>query len=591
MTGLYFIHINIFILIINIISFILLILSISSISIYQYPPDAFYYFSSLPLLYWIGFSLVTIVIINILLNRYKFPQRIHILSLILFAMYLYGIPNIIHEYSRYMDVYDHGADLYSLVNTGYIPQDNSYAREYPILFILTAILFNIMNIDLVRPFIFFKLFNILTMLFIVILLYIFASKIIYFKKGFSQSTVSSSYIYSSYIDNNIILVPFAFMCLNWTHIGHFAPHTLSFILYIIFLINLIYALNNTRRNYIVISIILILVINMTNPTNATMLFLNLSALPFIILVLSNKNINKAYKITCLLLLFMLITWLGWTSYNGENVALLNAKRYTNEFLERVGDLSKIKLPASPNESFYLTSNLRIIQTLFVFIGIISFLYLLIRKRIFDNIISILLALTVIMPFITIIMFASDVLLTRIHVYMTLTFALMSTYLISNILISSKIKYILVLVVAGWSYITNITLYASDAHTYLDASLLYTVSQLHKHFTQYGTINAYSVANFGSLYYDSLDGQHNLTHRQYADLYDKKYRHTHNINEISSRFIIDKTNFVLFSKVDENRLIMRNNDNEFYILLKDNLASKRFNRISDVSTTTIFIFQS
>jgi len=584
MTNLSSIYANNFILIISIVSTILLILSISSISIYQYPPDAFYYFRSLPLLYWIGFSLVTIVIINILLNRYKFPRRIHILPLILFAMYLYGIPNIIHEYSRYMDVYDHGADLYFLVNTGYIPQDNSYAHDYPILFILTAILFNIMNIDLVKPFTFFKLFNILTMLFIVILLYIFAFKIIYHKSGFRQLT-----IYNSYINNNVVLVPFTFMGLNWTHIGHFAPHTLSFILYIMFFISLIYVLNNKKRSYIVISIILILIINMTNPTNATILFLNLSTIPFMILVLYKKIIT--YKIiTYILLLVMFIAWLGWTSYNGENVTLFNAKRYINEFSERVGDLSKIKLPVSPNESFYLANSLRITQTLFIFSGIILSLFILIKKRIFDNIILIILTLIIIIPFISIIMFASDTLLTRMHVYMTLAFSLIYTYIISKILIDNKIKYILILVVAGFSYITHITLYASDAHTYLDASLLYTVNYLHKHFIHYGTINSYDVANFGSLYYDSLDSQYNLIHKQYRELYEKRYIVTHNINEISSRFIIDKTNFVLFSKVDENRLIMRNNDNEFYILLKDNLASKGFNRISDASTTTIFIFQ-
>ncbi|MEM4364829.1 MAG: hypothetical protein QXJ44_02835 [Candidatus Nitrosocaldus sp.] len=476
-----------------------------------------------------------------------------------------------------MDIYDHGADLSILIKIGYIPHNNSYAEEYPALFILTTVLFNIMSINIETPFTFFRLFNICSLLFIITLIYIFALKALY----------KSSYIYKHFA----IITPFAFMALNWTHIGHFAPHTHSFIMYLSFFISLINVVSNDkiwRKEWIVSGLILLLVINITNPTNATMLLLNIL---FMVLISFFYNLNLYKNVLSkrlfLLCIVLFIIFVGWLSFNGENVALFNAKRYINEFRERVGDLNKLQLPMAPNESFSLASKIRIVQTAFVVIMLISLSFLLIKQRVFSNEILILFSLVTSLILIIFVMFASDVLLTRMHVYLTIPFAIISSYIVAKRL-PTNMRLLFMIIITIWFYITHITLYASDPHTYLTASLLYVQKILNEHFPQHGTMYAYSVANFGSFYYDSIDLQDNLKHIQYAERYQDKYRVSNDINDISARFVQDKINFILFSEVDNNRLIMRNNDSEFYTILKTNLDEKHFNRLFDVSSNTIFL---
>lgn len=545
------------------ISLILLILSISQVSIYQYPPDAFYYFYSLPLTYWLGLSLLIGNISLFLLNKI---HNLQLITILLFALYIYGFPNFIYEYPRYMDIYDHGRDFIPIVQTGHINADYDYANEYPTLFIFTAIIFNILNIDILSPFFFFKLFNISTLLFIILLIYNFTNRII------NKHNVA-------------VIGPFAFMALNWTPIGHFAPHTYSFMLYIIFFILLIHGLNNKDKKGIIISILLLFTINMTNPTNATILLLNL-IFTIIGSLFLYKRITTLFRRLSVLTILMLIMWMWWTN-NSHNVAIYNAERYLNNLIEGWNNISGIQIPQHPNQSLYLANTLRIIQTIFVSILLLIFSLLIIKKKLFNDNILFIFGIGSIIIFISIIMFASSALLTRIHVYLVFPLILLISYLMTKQIIN-KVKLILIIMFTGWFYISHITLYASEPYTYLDASLIYIGKILNNSFAEHGTVYAYSVSTFVvSYYFDTVDMKENLSSSQFS--FDNYYI-TKNIDTVSSKFFSDKINFVLFSNVDANRLNMRSNDYVSYDILQINLNEKRFNLIMNTSNSKLYSYQ-
>ncbi|MEM3092491.1 MAG: hypothetical protein QXI92_02200 [Candidatus Nitrosocaldus sp.] len=552
------------------ISSILLILSLVSISIYQYPePDAFYYFKSLPLIYWIGFSLA---ILNISLLLHKNNNRItHIFAIILFCMYLHGIPNLAYETPRYMDVYAHGSNLPFLIKTGHIRESDSYAFEYPSLFILAAILFNVMDSIspynfLTYPYNFFRFFPILTLLFIAILIYILASRMIH-------------------KHNLAVIASFAFLSTSWASLGHFAPYTLSFILYIILLIVLIYKGIRWKKSWIILSLLLLVIINITNPTNAFMLLLTLLFIILISLLTNHLGIYKNILYTRLYLIVILyfIIFSSWTG-SSENIALGNAKRYINDFIRTVEGVHKLQLTPSPNESYYLANVMRIAETVVVsIISILMLFFLLKRNKLINDDVLMLSGLLSLMALITIMIFASSALLARIPIYIMFGFAVLLPYSILNNVILRKIKVIFVVVIAIGAYTIPITFYAWDAFFYLNPSLLYSAKLLNEHFSHSAIIHTISSSRSAIRYYDSFDLENNFQYSRELD----QDKDISKISIMLSKARLNATNFVVLSENDNNRIKMQTNNYEWYNNLKIMLDRDRFNRVSDVSTTIIF----
>lgn len=569
---------------IPLISAILLILSSADIFLYQYPADAFYYFKSLTLIYWIGFSLA---ILNIFLSLQKDNRHyriIQIFAIVLFGMYMHGIPNLVYETPRYMDVYAHGSHLAFLIKKGYIETEtnDSYAYEYPSLFVLTAILFNIMNPIapynfLNYPYNFFRLFPIFALLFIAILIYILALKML--RK------------YSGQYSNLAVIAPFTFLSMNWGSLGHFAPHTFSFILYIILIIILIHKdVKWMKRNIITSLSLLLIVINMTNPTNAAMLSLTLSFIILVSLFSNYINIyrNIVYKRLYLIIILSLVIFAAWTSFSGENMALANAKRYMDDFIERAGDLNRLQLTPSPNESYYLANVIRIMQTSFVSItSIILLFFLLKRNKLINDGILMLVGLVSLTVLITVTIFASSALLARVPIYIILPFAILLPYCILSNVILKRMKLIFMIVIAIWSYTIPIIFYAWDAFFYLNPSLLYTEKLLNEHFSQSATIHTISSSRSGVRYYDSFDLEYNFQYSRHLTYERYQTNGTSYILIMLSKARIDTINFVVLSEIDNNRIKMQNSDYEFYDNLKIILNEDRFNRLLDVSTTIIF----
>lgn len=575
-------------------SIILLILSLSTISIYQYPTaNAFHYFQSLTLIYWIGFTLAISNVIVLSLQK-NMRRNMQVLAIILFGIYIHGVPNLVYETPRYMDVYAHGSHLAFITKTGYIKDientgaegEGFYAYEYPLLFVLTAMLFNLIDPLsphrlLVYPYNFFRLFPIFSLLLIAILIYILMLRI--------------TRHYGTQYSNLALIAPFIFLSINWASLGHFAPHTLSFILYIILIIILIDKDIRHKKEGIIIGLLLIIVINMTNPTNAAMLVLTFFSIILVSSFSKSRNIyrNTIHKKLYLIIILILVVFSAWTSFSGINVGLANAKRYLDDFLERSRDL-RPQLPSSPNESYYITNIIRIMNVIFVSVTSLILAFSLIKRnnKPSGDEIVISSGLVLLAVLITVTIFASSALLARMPVYITLSFAiLLPSYFVINLnnthIILNRIKLMFVIVIAIWAYLIPITFYGWDVFFYLNPSLLYTTELLNEHFAQSATVHTIKSSNSAVRYYDSFDLENNFQSGRYLKY--EKYQTTgmDYISIMLSKAKIDTINFVVLSEADKNRIEMQNSDYEFYDNIKTVLMENRFNRIIDVSTTTIF----
>lgn len=438
-----------------VISFILLIITMSNVSLLYYPQDPFYYIKSLPFYYWLGLLLLSSNIILIIkyYNLYK-SQFKPLFIIIITSLYVQSIPILDSEMPRYIDVFLHGSESFPILSTGYISQQFSYSNEYPIAFILLAELLMITNLNIL---LFFKIFELLfTTILLPILIYLIT-------RAFNTRFAFLSSI--------------IFVGLFWTGEGHFSPQAISFIFYSIFILLFVrtYLYNNKNKYYTVLLIITSLIIIMTNPTNS--FFLVFSLVLFTIVMLLRDRINTQYYVRLLLLLFIMIV--SWYSYNA-----------TSFTLDKIIDLIKnqnptqfyIKLTPQPAESYTLVNYLRAYEALVVFLSgiMISLIFIIKGNKNKNQLVLGSMFLSIMINFISVLNIETF-LIGRNYNYALFIWPALILYYLQNTKKYREICIMMFIFFVIFALVTNpITRYGREPLGYIQSSLYITIDNLVKH---------------------------------------------------------------------------------------------------------------
>jgi hypothetical protein len=450
----------------------LLIITTTSIVKYSTP---FEYIVSLPFYYWIGLALI---ISNIILVIYynKQYEPFNILLLLSLGLYIVGLPVLITENPRFHDTYLHGAETFPIILNG--NTEGQYSTNYPISFILLAnslIISNIPNLT------FFKLFELMILLSVIIILY---------------------YIAKIFAPRYALLTPFAFLGSNWVDKGYFSPQALALILYVTFFLSIYSYYKNKRINWLSIAILTSILIIFTNPTNSIILLIN----SIIIIITIYAYRYRYHEITNIAILILIIS-IGWNLYNAQYY-VLRAEELGEELISSVGILSNLKITPAPSEGYDLVNQLRNIVGISVISTGLLFALLLFRSKRFDLIIiSSILVSTIL--FLTLTAFTAPFLFGRSFMYITIAWSIalpvFILYISSLKTYSKGIKIGIISMLIIFLILIPITRYGRDATTYISYSIYNTSYLLSNNDSEYTLIaddptvflNKYTKMSLGS----------------------------------------------------------------------------------------------
>jgi len=426
---------------------ILLIFSVSNVSITQIN-NPFYIITSLPFTYWIGISIIIYLII-LLYKTYNYNIYSNYLLLLIVCLYLYGIPSIIMENPRFMDVYMHSGMSIS-INKTYGIEEFRYSREYPHSFIWFAILLSITHINALFLL---KILGILLPLIGILIMHEILK-----------------YINPKYA----LLGSLAFSSLFFTDQGHFSPQAMAliFVFSLIYILTKLLSKNNAQWQYIILLILFVIVINITNPT--TTLIVNTILIGYLINIYIQR---KNYKHFILLNIIFLILW-----------SIYNAKSTTQEIIYRVNDLlfnlgnpSKVVLRTNPHPIylyFNLTQYVLAIST--IISGIVLVILIFIKRcyslTYYPFVITAFIVLCSLLPLSLFeIGEATNTFLQRLYLFILISWVLLMSISLSYGVINKFGKRFLIVLTLVSLAVFPLTKYGGDFVNYVPSSLLYTAS--------------------------------------------------------------------------------------------------------------------
>jgi len=123
-------------------------LTAATVRIGQLPPDAFFYISQLPSIYWLG--LISTFALFALRNLVKERARtvLEILALFLLALYLFGLPSFVYQDPRFLDTYQHEGNALALLGSGgWFNGPVWYVYQFPGAYVFFAQLTAVSGID------------------------------------------------------------------------------------------------------------------------------------------------------------------------------------------------------------------------------------------------------------------------------------------------------------------------------------------------------------------------------------------------------------------------------------------------------------
>ena len=120
----------------------------ATIRIAELPPDAFFYASQLPRVYWLGLisTFALFALRNLVKNRAK--TILEISALLLLSMYLFALPSFVYQDPRFLDTYQHEGNALALLGSGgWFNGPVWYVYQFPGAYVFFAQLTAIPGID------------------------------------------------------------------------------------------------------------------------------------------------------------------------------------------------------------------------------------------------------------------------------------------------------------------------------------------------------------------------------------------------------------------------------------------------------------
>jgi hypothetical protein len=544
-------------------SIILFIMTIDSLTITEFPPDGFYYFSSLPFYYWIGIGLSTASLVISFLYDKRPTNDARLVPILLIGMFLYGTPVLTYEVPRFADIFAHGAEVLPIISNGHINSSDTYAIEYPSTFLLLAMFSIVQNADVLTLMRFTEIFTILTVVTLV----------------YCISRVSNSR-YAG-------LAPLGFMGAFWVDQGHFSPQGLSLVFYLIFFLAIIKALasNSSRRGWLVLAIIMLLAVNFTSPTNSLFLILNLGTIAAISYLLVRKNV-----VTNRILIFTAIAgtiFLCWSIYNAESKTILKAQEFEQRIVEDFGSLETIKVTPAPSESYQTINDLRLMVVGFVILSGIAISVAVTRKK--SAISLILVGWFATASFIVITMYLSPVLLSRTFLYISIPWALLIASLFvqkDQLKWHKSLKAMLVVIVLLLVLSIPITRYGRDPNTYAPLALLNSAEMLADHSNGGESVVSYFMGSLVTKYFAAANGV-NMETAVFEPTFQKSFTEG-NMSSTYDRIHSETTvnGRVIFSDAEKNNIAMKFDEPQLYDEIEDKVKAG-YNLIINNGSTRIY----
>ena len=122
--------------------------SAATVRIAVIPPDAFFYVSQLPAVYWLGLvsTLALLPARTLVFGRVR--TILEISSLFLLSLYLIGLPSFAYQNPRFLDTYQHEGNSLSLTNLGgWFNNPVWYVYQFPGAYVFLADLTSVAGID------------------------------------------------------------------------------------------------------------------------------------------------------------------------------------------------------------------------------------------------------------------------------------------------------------------------------------------------------------------------------------------------------------------------------------------------------------
>lgn len=332
------------------------LMTISQVRIFFFPPDALYFFSSLPLSYWVGLSSCVVSILLVVTTaKDKVAEFAKLPALLLLVLYLYGIPVFCYENPRFTDPYGHLAQsVFIMMHGSYSLPGIRYASEFPTAFVGFA---EMMILLKTPALVFMKFFPLGVVLVLCLLTYSLAKSV-----GVKHPFVPTAFL--------VAINPFP--------IFHVSPQAFAFVPYVLFWMML---LRNGRGGMspksMMIAVILFLGILTSNPTTA---IFTIGAVVFSVVVVSvfswRRPDRRALTFFGLFGLFIAIVSAAWFVWLAPTT-LSYVTEFVGQALQGIEEAGVSVTPATPDPTYattlFFTENLVLVYWAFALVSVLVIL--------------------------------------------------------------------------------------------------------------------------------------------------------------------------------------------------------------------------
>lgn len=557
-----------------VVSVILLILSLNvTATIYN---DTFDYLRTLPYYYWIGLSLLILSVI--LYIKYDLPEYYSIPLIVLFAIYAHNRVIIINELPiSHQDIFLHSAEIFPILYSGFIDSSFGYSSNYPLAFILMAILALINGL---KPFVLFSIWELFIGFIIPLFIYLISKTLI--AKPLS------------------IIPVIVFISLVYTNIEHFSPQSFTIGIYILIVFFIIKSILLKKDIFTLPVLLLIICVAFGNPTNSFFL-LTLFLFSSIVLIFRNRiNISnhtkQNVKLVYVLLLLTLI--LGVTLLVKDINSMFIVPKVISRAEELINvnlvDITEdIKITPNPAPSYIYHVTLKTIFSIIVVgAGLITVGYFMygIRKEH-----AILLAI-----FVGILLFSMAVtsvtatfLFTRSYTYTVMIWPILAVYIVTHLSSYRRIflGLFIILIVASL-ILLPITKFGKLPTAYSSYSSYYALNVLINNQTPYNTgLIGVTTLPFVYKYLTSFNNDKTASTKitQLGFLINKKVSDGTDKTELYNILTekVHSRTFIVFSQGESNILRLQYQLEDIYSHVED-FVCKKENLIINSSTSKIYM---
>jgi hypothetical protein len=483
---------------------------------------------------------------------FRTPSVHHvILPLVLLGFYVYGTPILTYEIPRFQDIFIHGAGVMPIINEGIIDPTHRYASEHPTAFVLMAMSVITQNMEI---FMYFRFIELFIMLLSIVLIYFIAR---FFSPKYAQ------------------FGPLAFIGVFWVDQGHFSPQGIALILYLVFFLCMIKALNTRgNRNWLILAMLMLLTINLTSPTNSFFLLLNLLTIPALGYVITRQT--KYASKYMILALICGVVFIGWSTYNAESRTILKAEVFGDEIAEKIGSVEGgVEIHRTPNSSYVFVNNIRmlVISTV-IGSGIVLSIVLMRNKLRSDH--SIMLVGWFAIAYLIIVSFyISSFLLSRHFMYTIFPWALLVPFFLANMKHNrwqKSIKLFLLFSIVAFTILVPITRYGREPTTYVPASLVNS-GELIAENSDNGNVIAYGMSASITKYLNAVFGG-DVEVRRYHLFFEKVFEEdrTYRVEDWIKREATSADDKIIFSDTEKNIIGLKYSEGKLYETFENNVQS-------------------